>query len=111
MAGYDDFESFLRYKFDPNRPYQFHIDTSIELQSDYLVDLHGKVLVDFIGRYENLGHDFPEVCRRIGIHPPRLAHRRQASDRSDYRGYYNDATANLIAEYFRPDIELFDYTF
>lgn len=111
MAGHDDFESFLRYKFDPNRPYQFHIDTSIELQSDYLIDLHGKVLVDFIGRYENLGHDFREACRRIGIHPPQLAHRRRASDRSDYRGYYNDATTDLIAEHFRPDTELFDYTF
>jgi hypothetical protein len=73
--------------------------------------LHGKVLVDFIGRYENLTHDFREACRRIGIQPPRLAHRRQASDRSDYRGYYDDATAALIAEHFRPDVELFGYTF
>lgn len=78
VAGHEDFEEFLRYKLNPNRPYQFHIDTSIERQSDYLVDLHGKVLVDFIGRYENIEADFREACRRIGITPPLLAHRRKA---------------------------------
>jgi hypothetical protein len=111
MAGHDDFEKFLRHKFDPNRPYQFHIDTSITLQSDYLVDLHGKVLVDFIGRYENLEADFREACRRIGITPLPLAHRRRAKNRSDYRSYYSDVTAELIARRFKKDIDLFDYTF
>jgi len=111
VAGHEDFEKFLRYKLSPNRPYQFHIDTSIELQSDYLVDLHGKVLVDFIGRYENIEADFREACRRIGIPPPLLAHRRKAKNRLDYRSYYNDVTAELIAERFKKDIDLFDYTF
>ncbi|MDZ7580461.1 MAG: sulfotransferase family 2 domain-containing protein [Deltaproteobacteria bacterium] len=111
MAGHDDFDSFLRYKFDPSRPYQFHIDTAIELQSDYLIDLHGKVLVDFIGRYENIAADFRKACRRIGIKAPPLSHRRRAKHRSDYRSYYTDATAELIAERFKRDIDLFDYAF
>ncbi|MGB7918420.1 MAG: sulfotransferase family 2 domain-containing protein [Desulfobacterales bacterium] len=111
VAGHEDFEKFLRYKLSPNRPYQFHIDTSIELQSDYLVDLHGKVLVDFIGRYENIEADFREACRRIGITAPLLAHRRKSTNRLDYRSYYNDVTAELIAERFKKDIDLFDYTF
>jgi hypothetical protein len=111
MAGHDDFDSFLRYKFDPSRPYQFHIDTAIERQSDYLIDLHGKVLVDFIGRYENIAADFREACRRIGIKAPPLSHRRRAKHRSDYRSYYTDATAELIAERFKRDIDLFDYAF
>ncbi|MFZ0612833.1 MAG: sulfotransferase family 2 domain-containing protein [Desulfobacterales bacterium] len=111
MAGHDDFETFLRYKFDPNRPYQFHIDTSIEPQSDYLVDLHGRVVVDFIGRYENFAADFKEACRRIGIAPPPLTHQRRAKNRGGYRRYYSDAAAELVAGRFRPDIERFDYTF
>lgn len=111
LAGHEDFENFLRYKLDPDRPYQFHIDTSIELQSDYLVDLRGKVLVDFIGRYENFEADFHEACRRMSITPPLLAHRRKATNRSDYRSYYSDATAELIAERFKKDIDLLDYTF
>jgi Sulfotransferase family len=111
LAGHDDFEAFLRYKLDPERPYQYHIDTSIELQSDYLIDLHGKLLVDFIGRYENLAADFRTICDRIGIESPRLAHKRQAKERKDFRQYYNAQTAELVAQRFARDIELFSYTF
>lgn len=111
MSGNADFESFLRFKLDPQRTYQYHIDTSIELQSDYLIDLRGNTLVDYIGRYENITGDFEEICNRIGIHPPRLPHRRRAEDRKDYRSYYSDATAELITQRFKRDIELFGYSF
>ena len=111
MHGITDFPSFIRWKLDPDRAYQYHIDTSIELQSDYLKDLDGRVLVDFVGRYEDLRGDFEEACRRIGITPRTLPHRRKATDRAAYRDYYDDATAALVAEHFRPDIEMFDYSF
>ena len=107
-----EFVDFLRWKLDPQRPYQFHIDTSIELQSDYCVDLHRRVIVDRIGRYENLAEDFADICRHIGIRCPDLPHRRQARDRQkDYRRYYNDALAELVAERFAEDIRLFGYSF
>jgi hypothetical protein len=111
MAGIEDFEAFLRWKLNPERPYQFHIDTSIELQSDYLVDLHGKVIVDFIGKYENLEEDFARVCDKIGIQAPKLAHKRQAKDRATYQKYYTAETAALVAEHFKRDIEMFGYAF
>jgi len=106
-----DFESFIRWKLDPERPYQYHIDTSIERQTDYLKDLDGTILVDFIGKYENLEADYEEACRRIGIKPPRLPHKRQAKDRTDYHSYYDSETAQLIADYFSEDIRTFDYSF
>lgn len=108
----EDFEGFLRWKLDPERPYQYHIDTSIELQSDYVVDLQGKLIVDYIGRYEQLHEDFATICARIGIPVPELPHKRAATDRKkDFRSYYNDETAELVAQRFARDIELFGYTF
>lgn len=106
-----DFASFIRWKLDPERPYQYHIDTSIERQTDYLRDLDGTILVDFIGKYENLLEDYEEVCRRIGIKPPRLPHKRQATGRSEYHEYYDDDTASMVAEYFKIDIETFGYSY
>lgn len=111
MAGIDDFPGFIRWKLDPERPYQFHVDTSIQLQWDYLRDLDGRMLVDFVGRYEDLEADFAEVCRRLGKPGLRLPHRRKATDRKDYRGYYDDATAEAVARHFHQDIEAFGYTF
>ncbi|AGA92288.1 Sulfotransferase family [Thioflavicoccus mobilis 8321] len=112
LGGHEDFASFLRWKLDPERPYQYHLDTSIELQSDYLIDLHGAVVVDFIGRYERLAEDFETACGRIGIAPLPLPHRRQATDRRrDYRAYYDDETAELVARHFAGDIALLGYRF
>lgn len=111
MNGIDDFNEFMRWKFDPERPYQYHIDTSLSWQSDYLVDLHGKNLVDFIGRYESLEADFDTVCKKLGI-AAFLPHKRKAKDRSkDYRSYYADDTAELVAKHFSRDIEMLGYSF
>jgi hypothetical protein len=106
-----DFESFLRWKLDPARPPQYHADMSIELQSDYVIDLRGNLIVDFIGRYEHLLEDFDEACRRIGIKRPDLPHSRKGDRQKDYRRYYSDAAAELVANHYRPDIERFGYQY
>ena len=111
LKGVTDFEGFLRMKLNPDRRYVYHFDVSIEPQGDYVVDMHGNLIVDFIGRYENLVGDFEEACKKIGIPCPRLPHRRQATDRSAYRQYYNEVTAQLIADHFKSDIEMFGYSF
>jgi hypothetical protein len=112
LGGHEAFADFLRWKLDPSRPYQYHVDTSIELQTDYLVDLQGELAVDFIGRYERLPEDFAVVCRRIGIRTSALPHRRRAGDREkDYRAYYTDETAGLVARHFARDIETLGYRF
>ncbi|MBK1646071.1 sulfotransferase [Thiocapsa imhoffii] len=112
LGGHEAFSSFLRWKLDPRRPYQYHLDTSIELQSDYLIDLHGNLIIDFIGRYERLHEDFDTACQRIGITTPPLPHARKATDRQqDYRHYYTDETAELVATHFASDIDLLGYRF
>ena len=111
MNGYDNFEDFLKWKFDEARPYQYHIDTSLELQSDYLIDLRGNLLVDYIGHYENLVDDFAAVCEKIGAPQIALPHKRKAQGRKDFRNYYTDETAELVAKHFARDIELLKYRF
>ena len=107
----ESFADFLRRKLEPTRPWQYHLDTSITPQSDYLIDLRGRQIVDFIGRYESLQADFDTCCQRIGIPTIALPHRRQASDRAEYRQYYDQETQALVAERFAADIETFGYVF
>jgi hypothetical protein len=112
LGDHRDFRSFLRWKLDPARPYQFHIDTSMELQTDYLIDLQGNFIVDYIGRYESLREDFAAICGHVGIATPALPHRRRAHDRGvDWRHYYDDATAELVGAHFARDIEWLGYGF
>ena len=37
MSHIESFEQFIDWKLDPERPYQFHVDTSIQSQFDYLI--------------------------------------------------------------------------
>jgi hypothetical protein len=111
VAGVRTFADFLKLKFDPERPFDYMLDISRELQSDYIVDLHGRTIVDFIGRYEHLQGDFDTACDRIAIPRVALPHDRRAVDRDDYRRYYDDAMRALVAEHYAPDIERLGYTF
>jgi hypothetical protein len=111
VAGVRTFADFLKLKFDPERPFDYMLDISRELQSDYIGDLHGRTIVDFIGRYEHLQGDFDTACDRIAIPRVALPHDRRAVDRDDYRRYYDDATRALVAEHYAPDIERLGYTF
>lgn len=112
MHGIEDFSEFMRWKFNPERPYQYHIDTSLQLQTDYIVDLHGHNLVDFIGRTERLQQDFDTACQKIGIPSTELPQKRVAKNRDkDYRSYYRDDTAELVAKHFARDIEMLGYRF
>ncbi len=107
-----DFDHFIRWKLDPERPYQFHVDTSIQSQLDYLIDLQGNILVDFIGHYENLAEDFAYITRQIGVPNITLPHKRKATDRKkDYRSYYNDDLRELVGTHFHRDIEGLGYQF
>lgn len=111
LDGVHSFGDFLRYKFDPDRPYDYMLDTSAELQHEYIVDLQGRVIVDFIGRYERLHEDFHTICRRIGVPTPELPHLRRADERTDYRRYYTDALAEQVAHHYARDLDVLGYRF
>ncbi len=111
VDGVKSFADFLKLKFDPERPYDYMLDTSAELQHEYLINLRGEVIVDFIGRYERLQADFDTICERIGIAPFALPHLRKSSEREDYRGYYTDELVDLVARHYRRDIEILGYRF
>lgn len=79
------------------------------LQKDFVTNQDGKIIVDFVGRYERLDLDFEHICQRISIQKP-LPHL-NPSKHGDYRGYYNDRSKKMVEEHFAEDIELFGYSF
>ena len=79
------------------------------LQSEFVTDAEGRVIVDFVGRFERLAEDFAHVCRTIGVEAE-LPHV-NPSRHADYRTYYSDHSRALVAEHFAEDIERFGYRF
>jgi hypothetical protein len=78
-------------------------------QVDWITDAEGKLLVNFVGRFERLAADFKTICRHLGREAT-LPHLK-ASKRGHYRDYYDEPTQAIVAEWFRKDIERFAYRF
>lgn len=93
------FSSYLKWR----------TDQGVELQKDFVTDQNGNLVVDFIGKYENLYEDFSEICKTIDI-DVHLPHK-NPSKHHDYRNYYTDETEELVRKYYREDIEFFNYSF
>ena len=78
-------------------------------QSDWITDKEGKILCDFVGRFESLSVDFAEICGRIGKNAtlPHMKH----SKHGGYRDYYDEEAAEMVRIRFAKDIRNFDYQF
>jgi len=79
-------------------------------QLDWFVDPNGKVLADFIGRFERLEQDWAFVARKLGLNE-KLPHSRANPRSRHYTDYYTERTRQVVGEKFRVDIETFGYQF
>jgi hypothetical protein len=96
-----DFESDVNWAFDfsPLTP-----------QSDWLeyTDIDGNVrTVDYILAAENLEEEFKVIQDYFLCHDPLNS----PVVIPEYQNCYNDTTKNIIAKYFKKDIDRFNYTF
>jgi hypothetical protein len=115
LAGYDEFtggmsfEDFVRAvaSIPDDRA-----DDHIRSQYTFLTNQAGTLGVDFVGRFENIEHDFARVAEEIGlpkdIKLPRL---QSAGSPKRHQDHYSPEVQKIVANRFRKDIELFGYRF
>ncbi len=71
----------------------------------------GKIIVDFVGRFECLQEDWDKVCEQIGAPRSQLAHMNRTERKASYREYYSAETRQIVADRFHKTIEMFGYEF
>jgi hypothetical protein len=79
-------------------------------QLDYLVDGEGKLLVDFVGRFENFADDLRLLTKSAGVTLRRVP-RANVSSHRHYSSYYTPELEKIVRERFARDIEYFGYNF
>ena len=78
-------------------------------QAHQLTD-NGKLLVDFVGQFENLSNDWKQICAQVGIQAD-LGHENQSNRRhQDYRDYWSKDDEQFVVDKYKLDFDLFGYT-
>jgi hypothetical protein len=80
-------------------------------QLEWITDEKGDIIVDFVGRFENLQADFDTVCDEINLERQDLHHENRSRHDDTYRSYYDDETKAIVEDCFKADIEYFGYEF
>lgn len=83
----------------------------VEPQWTFVCDSAQKPLVDKIVRFERLNADMDEVFKRVFGERIILPQQNVSLDRRDYRSFYDAETRAFVGEFYRTDIELFQYSF
>jgi hypothetical protein len=76
----------------------------------YVLDRHGSLLVDLIGRFERLEQDARRIFASLRVELAPLPDVGRFT-RRDYREFYDDSTRDRVAEHWARDLELFGYDF
>ncbi len=92
-------------------------------QSEFVLDRNGRLLVDFVGRFETLQQDFAAACRHLGISDPVLPHvndsrrptrglmRRFKRRPRPYHEMYDSRTAAIVGALYESDVDTFKYSY
>jgi chondroitin 4-sulfotransferase 11 len=81
--------------------------TYIKPQSFYVLDEQGKVIVDFLGKFETMNADFAHVCKVLNIEV-KLPHLLKTAHLS-WDKYYDRETSEIIHRRFAKDFAPFGY--
>jgi len=93
------FEAFLRFEVKRDKSSQYRM----------LSGADGMLLVDFVGRFENLRNDFDIVLNRLGISAE--LPRTKVSKHAPYQSFYTPETAALVERHWHDDVSHFGYSF
>lgn len=103
----------------------------IRPQYDFLYSETGDLLVDYIGRLENIQDEMDYVFDFLGLNRRTVPHLNESSKRRfnelilllvkffeckngwpvNYRDYYDDESLDIVSTIYKKDINVFDYTF
>lgn len=111
-----DFQSFCYWYVDCIKDKRNNINGKFNTLTEFLFDENGKLLVDYVGKLENINEDIKVICNRLkistdNIHNTNIPHINQTDREPDYRKYYNEISKRIITDAFYHDLVNFNYSF
>lgn len=85
----------------------FHLEAIKQKKYAYIGD---EMELDFIGRFENIQKDFELVSKIVGL-KNRLPHKNSSGNTAPYWKYYTYESREVAENFFKEDLETFNYSF
>jgi hypothetical protein len=95
-----NFSEFIRMQIPRRDAYQVNM----------LCDKKGRLLVDFVGKLENLQNDWQTACLRCGV-PYQALPRKNVTQHKNYRDFFDRDSVRLVAKHWAREIRAFEYSF
>ena len=99
IESLNNFEEYLDWRVKHDK----------QLQKDFFYDSQGKMLVDFVGKFENLTNDFNTICNILDLKDVYLPHLNISSNKK-WTEFYTLKTFNIVKRHFKEDIDGFNYS-
>ncbi len=110
IGPFGSFQEFVFALEDPRFAARVKRYDHFRDQVDWLVDPRsGRILMDYIGRFESLTDDFSRIRDRLRL-SVELPHRRKGGG-GDYRSAYDTRTINIVRSLYLRDVRAFGYDF
>ena len=101
----------MAYKWHPFDLWeiQWRCKEDRRLQKSFLVDEKNNLIIDFLGKYENLKDDFDMVCKKLKINEQLIHINQSKSKLEHYSYYYNNKSISLMKKHFEEDFKFLHY--
>lgn len=80
-------------------------------QVSFLFDVHGRIAIDNILRFENLEEELYGFCKSLKLSHKPLPKLGVRKAKKPYREFYDEESKHIVEERFQCDLECFDYSF
>ena len=109
LSQFSDFEDFVVRWLACEDIYSIE---HFKPQAGYICSRSNDIQLDFLGRFENIEHDFSTLCELLGINTELLVHNvTQTRGSEDYRTRYTTEMRHIVEKRYERDLEVFGYEF
>jgi hypothetical protein len=109
--GREDFPDFDRWLSEVLENPDLY-NTNYQPQAAWLYNEEGDLLVDYVGRFEDLDEAYQHICQALDVDvPPDLRHINSSQYTGSYRDFYTEESQALVSRICARDLEYFNYTF
>ncbi|MDZ7663578.1 sulfotransferase family 2 domain-containing protein [Thiohalophilus sp.] len=103
--------TFEKFVMEYLNEYKIHEHILLRPQYLFVCDDDLNLKVDYLGYFENIDHDFSNICKILGV-KMELTKQNSSGKNQDYKEFYHSQELIERIEYlYLRDVELFNYSF